>query len=48
MKRCIACLLLISMLSLLSGCTVPDTLSSAAMDTLPPAAVPFEAPLGTE
>ena len=48
MKRCIACLLLLSLLPVLSGCTVPDTLSSEAMETLPPAAVPYEAPTGTE
>lgn len=48
MKRCLSILLLLTLLPLLTGCTQPDTLSIESMASLPPASVPYEAPIGTE
>ena len=48
MKRCLAYLLLLSLLPILSGCSEPELLKADALNSLPPAIIPYEAPLGTE
>lgn len=48
MKRWIACFLMLSLLPLLCSCSMPEELSPEAMNSLPPAAIPYEAPIGTE
>ncbi len=48
MKRCLAYLLLLSLLPVLSSCSEPELLKADALNSLPPAIIPYEAPLGTE